>query len=373
MDVDTNEVFRVCMMPDKASKQKRRELNRFSRERDWQKLPPIHGYWSRRYLAPKLEEVYGTRGTVPFFVDGLLAGRPPSKRLDFVSLGSGLCRVEQDVAAQLKARGFHDFRIECLEMSSERCAAANARFVAEGLSEHICVRQQDLSNWNPDRSYSSVMANHSLHHFTELEGIFASVVEVMDDSGNFVINDIVGRNGHQRWPEVLRYLEPIWDTLPPKYKFNNRRDRVDEDYDNWDYSLRSNEGVRAQDILPLLNNFFDASHLVATGGLIDDFIDRTYGHNFDVESAEDTCLIDQISFMNEALIEAGMIKPTMLMAWYRKKSSSPPETRIHRGWSQEFCTRDPDQAEISVTRPLRSDAWSRRLKQVLRRIKARWL
>ncbi len=50
--------------------------------------------------------------------------------------------------------------------------------------------------------FDGVMASHSLHHLVELEHIFDWVKEVLRPGCVFAINDMIGRNGHMRWPET---------------------------------------------------------------------------------------------------------------------------------------------------------------------------
>lgn len=294
-------------------------------------------------MRPKFREVFGEVSIPQFYARGFTSERKKTDKLRILSLGSGLCIVEQNVALELRKQGYTNFHIECLEMSPERCSAATQRFSEQGLSDLISVREQDLSQWKPEKGlYTSVMANHSLHHFVALEQIFKGIERGLDSQGLFVINDIIGRNGHQRWPEVLVHLRSIWKSIPIKYKFNYVSDCVDEVYENKDYSRKNFEGIRAQDILPMLNEHFRATHFVAEGGLPDDFIDRIYGHNFDPDSPEDCKLIDQIGFLNSMLIDAGTIKPTMILAWFCKKDSERPETEVHyKHWSSKFCERVP--------------------------------
>ena len=49
---------------------------------------------------------------------------------------------------------------------------------------------------------------------------------------------------------------------------------IEEQYENWDCSEEGFEGIRAQDILKLLNKNFYFKKFLAYGNLIDIFIDR---------------------------------------------------------------------------------------------------
>jgi len=56
---------------------------------------------------------------------------------------------------------------------------------------------------------------------TSLEFLFDNVKEALTNNGNFVVNDMIGRNGHQRWPEALLQLEIFWAELDERYKYNH--------------------------------------------------------------------------------------------------------------------------------------------------------
>ncbi len=66
----------------------------------------------------------------------------------------------------------------------------------------------------------------------------------------FVTNDMIGRNGHQRWPEALEIVNQYWHELPEAYRYNKLLSRYEPEYMNWDCSTEGFEGIRAQDILP---------------------------------------------------------------------------------------------------------------------------
>ena len=61
----------------------------------------------------------------------------------------------------------------------------------------------DANRWTPDKPYDGVLANSSLHHIVNLEGVFQGISDALVPSGVFVTSDTIGRNGHMRWPEAL--------------------------------------------------------------------------------------------------------------------------------------------------------------------------
>ena len=85
-----------------------------------------------------------------------------------------------------------------------------------------------------------------------MEHLFDAVHEGLEQDGIFLTTDMIGRNGHMRWPEALEIIQAIWKFIPDHYKTNHQLKRVEKEYDNWDCSKTGFEGIRAQDILRLL-------------------------------------------------------------------------------------------------------------------------
>ena len=49
---------------------------------------------------------------------------------------------------------------------------------------------------------------------SDLEELFTFVRRAIGPDGVFVISDMIGRNGHQRWPEAKRLAERLFSKLP---------------------------------------------------------------------------------------------------------------------------------------------------------------
>jgi SAM-dependent methyltransferase len=153
-----------------------------------------------------------------------------------------------------------------------------------------------------------------LHHVLNLERLFARIKSSLKPAGLFVISDIIGRNGHQRWPEALDIVHEFWRKLPPSYRFNRQLDRYEQLYEDWDCSYESFEGIRSQDILALLLEHFHFQLFIAYANVIDPFVDRSFGPNFDASALWDRAFIDQIHARDDNEINAGRVKPTHMLA-----------------------------------------------------------
>ena len=142
-----------------------------------------------------------------------------------------------------------------------------------------------------------------------------------------------------RWPEALELIQGIWKFIPDHYKTNHQLKRVEQQYQNWDCSKKGFEGIRAQDILPLLVKKFSFRSFLGFGNLPDIFIERGFGHNLSVDNPHDTGFIDFLEDLNTLLIDLGYLKPTMIRAAMMRYRSNAPAARCHRHWTPEFCVR----------------------------------
>ncbi len=308
-------------------------------------LPDIFHYWSDTYVRPKLKRA-GFESPEELFAQELgkqcAADRDGLKR--FASIGAGNCDLEVGLCRHLLAAGHDKFTIECLELNAamlQRGRAAAAHF---GVSEYLVFTEGDANHWNPSEEYDAAIANQSLHHVTELEHLFEQVRRSLKPKGAFAISDMIGRNGHQRWPEALAIVHEFWRKLPPSYRFNTRLERYEELYENFDCSVEGFEGIRSQDVLPLLLERFQFRRFVAFGNVIDPFVDRAFGFHFDAGAAWDRTFIDGVHGRDEEELRAGSIKPTHMAAVVGKGAGE----QMPDGMDPRSCVRAPDATARSV-------------------------
>ena len=301
-------------------------------------LPPIFHYWSNKYIRPKLE-AFGFSTPNDMFKKYLAAQceRCPHEGLRFASIGAGNCDLEINLALHLRSQGRSNFVIDCLELNPAMLERGRAAATREGVEEQIHLVEADFNQWVPDCEYDAVLANQALHHVLNLEGLFSQIKSCLKPYGSFLISDMIGRNGHLRWPEALDIVHEYWRKLPPSYRFNPLLNRYEELYENWDCSGESFEGIRSQDILPLLVSNFHFQLFVGFANVIDPFTDRVFGHYFDAKAAWDRAFIDQVHERDEQEMIAGHIKPTHMVAVVGTDPDIP--TLFHEPLGPEFCIR----------------------------------
>jgi SAM-dependent methyltransferase len=318
-------------------------------------LPPIFHYWSNRYLLPKLQS-FGFSNTAEMFARHLATAFERSLHPRFVSLGSGNCDLEIQLAQSMK---LHDFSLDCVDLNPAMLERGRVAAESAGLVSHLRFRPADLNRWEPSSEYDCVIANQSLHHVVNLEGLFDRVKRSLRPGGQFLISDMIGRNGHQRWPEALEIVRKFWRQLPPSYRFNRLVGYYEEVYQNWDCSVEGFEGVRSQDILPLLVDRFHFQLFLPYGNVIDPFVDRAFGYHFDPAAAWDRSFIDAVHWRDEDEIASGGIKPTHMIAVVGNQPGAAPRFLDHL--SPEFCIRapghDPASNRQEVASPYQWNSW----------------
>lgn len=301
-------------------------------------LPEIFHYWSNKYLLPMCLE-FGFAGVDQFFADNLYesAVAVGASIPRFVSIGSGNCDTEIRVAKLLKTKGVDRFSMECVELNPHMIKRGKEMARAEGLEEHMVFTEGDFNHWNPVGIYTGTMANHSLHHVVNLEGLFGAIKGSLHWSGKFVVSDMIGRNGHQRWPEAMEVVHRFWREMPDSYRYNQLLKRHEPLYINWDCSNEGFEGIRAQDIMPLLVQRFDFEVFIAFANVVSPFIDRCFGHNFDASADWDKAFVDRIHEADEEGFRSGKLKPTQMFAVLTPGRAA--HHRYSRGMSPEMALR----------------------------------
>jgi len=303
-------------------------------------VPAIEHYCSERYLDPLLAS-FGYRTDDDFFVDEIVeAMKRCAGPHRILSVGSGNCDTEIRFAERLRAAGQRDFAIECMDINAEMLRRGSLQAKSQGVGEFIVPLRGDFNSWrSPGRVYTAIIAYQSLHHVVNLEGLFDSIRDALLPEGIFLTSDMIGRNGHMRWPEAHEIVNEFWRRLPASYRHNHLLGAATEEYVNYDCSKAGFEGIRAQDILPLLVERFSFKVFIPFRNVLDAFIDRGIGPNFDPAREWDRKFIDEVHAADVAAIESGRIKPTHLLASMTVQPLFAP--RYPGKLSPQFCVRKP--------------------------------
>ena len=325
----------------------RNEQDNFRDQSNVHDLPPIFHYWADTYVRPMAAE-YGFTNAEQLYAKylALSARAAPREAAVFLSLGAGNCDAEVRVARTLRDGGLADFVIECLDLNPAMLERGRVLAEEAGVADNVAFLEGDFNKWMARRPYTAVIANQALHHILALEHVYDEVKQCLLPHGCFVTSDMIGRNGHLRWPEALREVQRFWRELPVEYRWNRALERYEEEYIDHDCSTDAFEGVRAQDVLPLLLERFDFPLFVAFGNVINVFVDRNFGFHFDDNAAWDRDFIDRVHAFDERAILSGAITPTQMFAVMTSKPCA--EHRYSRGLSPRQCVRSESHAAAPI-------------------------
>jgi SAM-dependent methyltransferase len=332
-------------IPDQTYAQRiKQQIEQYRHVENIHELPDIFHFWSGNFVRPRMLAVFEGKSIFgDVYADQIAQSFKRTGNRSVLSLGAGDGGTEIDIAKRLVAAGERDFVITCSELSDLLIGRGVEAAKREGVADHIRFLQKDINAWQPSERYAVCMANQSLHHFENLEHVFDMVAGCMEQDGRFLSNDTIGRNGHLRWPETRWIVDAIWASMPEAMRFNRGLNRLESPHFlDWDCSGEGFEGVRAEDILPMLVQRFGFTHLAAWGGFIDVFVDRSFGHNFDLANPAHKRFIHELAVANDALLRAGVIKPTQMFAVMTLDKSAA--CRTYEEMTPQFAVRQPASA-----------------------------
>jgi SAM-dependent methyltransferase len=315
------------------------EINFYKDNTDIGLLPAAFAYWGAHYLRPKMQRL-GYGGFQDMFVQHIArAAERIGDRIQILSIGAGNCDFEAELAVKIRNAGVNDFQFHCLDINSKMLARGREHAARADMADRFVFVQDDFNTWRPQSPIHIAIGNQSLHHVVELEHLFDGIRDALDPRGYFLINDMIGRNGHMRWPEVEYFIRALWRTLPPEKRYHRQLKKTFLEFYNHDCSAVGFEGVRAQDILPLLRERFHFAFFLGFAAIVSPFISRGYGHAFDPDDPHDRRFLDDVATLDDCLLASGIIKPTQMFA---ALSTAPTDAPVFLGtMTPEACTRDP--------------------------------
>jgi SAM-dependent methyltransferase len=279
-------------------------------------LPPIFGYWASAHIAPAAARL-GISSPESFFLDELLSA-PSNGRLRILSVGSGACAMERQLAHDLRAAGI-DFELECIDFNRTLIDAARQAAEHDGLGNSMRFTCLDCNGADALPVSDVIIVNQFFHHVERLEDFVAAIAEALAIDGRLLSSDVIGRNGHALWPSAAAFVDRWWRELRESQRYDRYFEKRVPRYTSVDHSTYSHEGVRAQDIVPILLQHFDFETFFAFGGGIMPFVERRLGFNFNPNDDADRNLIDRIHADDAANVAAARYPAAKMIASLRRK------------------------------------------------------
>ncbi|ADH87377.1 hypothetical protein Snov_0040 [Ancylobacter novellus DSM 506] len=339
------------MLNPKYDQQVQSQIGQYSTVENMHNAAAAANWFNSRFLRPRMRQVSGTESVAEFYAVHIAEAVARTGLDVAVSLGAGYGSLEIDIINLARSRGLPAFHLKCFELSPVLVDRANRAIREQGLEDFVSAQVVDLNVDLPlAGNVAAFMAHHSLHHLVELERIFDQVNSYLPPEGAFITMDMIGRNGHMRWPETLGIIRELWPALPDRLKWDHQLSRFDRWFENWDCSIEGFEGIRSQDILPALLERFKFERFLAYGGLSEIFTDRSFGPNFDPNNPPDANFLSQIKALEDDLIRAEQVKPTQLIAVMRplRSHDCPGEAICFEGLTPTKAVRSADRQDFGA-------------------------
>ena len=183
--------------------------------------PETAVYYTKHFLQKRFHDVFGVNNHIEFYYQPFATSIRSTGSKHVASIGSGECDLELLVAQGLLKSGISEFVIHCLELSPILTDRAKIKTKEAGLEDRFAFHNVDVRDWCPAQKFAGYMAHHSLHHILRLENLFRVVKSSLTKGGVFLSCDMIGRNGHMRWPEAQELLDRLWHVLPREKRFHN--------------------------------------------------------------------------------------------------------------------------------------------------------
>jgi len=291
-----------------------------------QKVPP-----SWFFIEDKAQNLIRQANEGRNFVEEVVAHMQAHPGGRALSIGSGPGGVELEIARRL---GDTEYEIICLDISPQLVELGRERANSEELNVKFEVQDCNELALETDQ-YDVIMCHASLHHLINLEHVLYEMNCALKNSGEIVINDVVTRNGYRMWDETHAVVRVLWSLLPDKFKYNHTgysNVRLDEDYENRDYTGFTMECVRSQDIPLLLKEYFTCRVYVPYYSICRRFFDTMYGPNYDLSQELDRSILEFIWQLDVHFTSHGILKPETMFGVYTKGPERPrPDNKLRPG------------------------------------------
>jgi len=141
-------------------------------------------------------------------------------------------------------------------------------------------------------TFDVTMFVSGLHHVVEIEHVLRTSAELIQPNGEFwIVGEAIGRNGNQLWPEALEAANRIFSLLPERFRRNAFTGKIDATVPETDFSANSFEGIRSEEIEPLVLRYFDPVEMWRRNCFLWRLVNPVYFPNYDLNNQEDRYIV----------------------------------------------------------------------------------
>lgn len=230
-----------------------------------------------------------------------------------LSLCSGAARFEAQFASGVADHA----KWTLLDISEGLLQSAARNFQASIPLKLIVADLNEVEDFG--ERFDVVMCVSGLHHIIELERVADFIQTVLVEDGEFwSIGEAIGRSGNRLWQDEYTVANGFFRSLPERLRRNRLSAQPDSDLPNTDYSDATFEGIRSDEIEPLLSHRLQPVHLYRRNCFLWRLVDLAYADNYDLSCDEDIAWVQAAVRAELAHYRAGG-RPTELHGVFRKR------------------------------------------------------
>ena len=222
----------------------------------------------------------------PDFKKRLMQRAETQDRVRVLSLCSGAARIEAGYAAHL------DKNVEwsLLDINKDLLCMASTQFSPLVKIDLIQANVNELSYTG--EKWDIILCVSALHHVVELEKLISFCHNSLNTGGEFwSIGEYVGRNGNRLWPDAYAEANRFFKTLPEEFRLNQHTNQVDQVIPYNDYSVGCFEGIRSEDIEPILDRWFHRVDVYKVNCFLWRLMNLAYCDNYNIDDFKERALV----------------------------------------------------------------------------------
>lgn len=230
-----------------------------------------------------------------------------SEPVKILSVGSGPGGTEMNMAKKFESANYH---FECVDVNESMLALGQKKADSFGLKFKFV--QQDANKLDlPANRYDIVFAHAALHHLINHEHVCAEVKKSMKDGGEFIVYDVIVRNGNLMWPQTKKQANELWSEMPAKYRRDSTKtmENIVDFLPDRDLSVDGFECIRSQDLYDVLKQNFVTKIEVSGPSFARRFVESPFGENYDPYNSEDRMWLEKILKLDREYAKTYGLKP----------------------------------------------------------------
>jgi len=274
----------------------------FSAEVYWLAIPEVQS----RYQAKATQR--RANNWVEYFLKKFFESRLPVAHM--ASIGCGTGDLERHLARLNAFTRCHAF-----DISPTAIDVARQKAIQENIASiEYAVRDVNEFEW-PTNLYDAVWFNGSLHHVDKLEYVCMQATQSLKPEGFLFFNEYIGPSRFDFTDRQKAVIEIVFDLIPkqfrksflPNYPYAIMQSAPIPNPDKV-YAADPSEAVRSDEIMPVLQQYFEIVEYNEMGGSILQFLLSGIAGNFRSDSSDSMKLLSMLFAIEDTLIEIGDIQ-----------------------------------------------------------------